>query len=65
MQPGFLLDRGHHNQLGDTHWVEGAPVRSFWKGLKVKGRLVLPVVTYRCESCGFLTSYARPSTAGK
>jgi hypothetical protein len=60
MQPGYLLERGDRNRLGATHWVEGAPERSFWKGLSVKSRRVLPVVSFRCESCGYLESYARP-----
>ena len=63
MQPGYLLERGHHNHLGGTQWVEGAPERSFWSGLRVKNRLVLPVVTYRCERCGYLASFARPADA--
>ena len=60
MQPGYLLERGDHNRLGATHWVEGVPERSFWKGLSVKNRRVLSVVSFRCEACGYLESYARP-----
>ena len=60
MEPGFLLERGDKNRGGTTQWVEGAPERSFWTGVRVKGRRVLPVVTYRCEGCGYLASYARP-----
>jgi Domain of unknown function (DUF6487) len=63
MHPGFLLERGHHNQLGFTSWVEGTPEKSFWKGLTLKGRQVLPVTTYRCDSCGHLASYARSADA--
>ena len=63
MHPGFLLERGHHNQLGYTSWVEGAPVKSFWRGLLLKGHQVLPVVSYRCDGCGYLASYARPDEA--
>jgi hypothetical protein len=39
--------------------VEGLPERSFWKGLSLKNRRVLMVVSFRCESCGYLESYAR------
>jgi hypothetical protein len=63
MHPGFLLERGHHDKLGYTSWVEGAPVKSFWRGLLLKGHQVLPVVSYRCDSCGYLASYARPDEA--
>jgi hypothetical protein len=61
MQPGFLLERGDNNRLSATRWVEGDPEGSFWTGLRIKHRLVLPVVSYRCESCGYLASYARPA----
>jgi hypothetical protein len=60
MHPGFYLD-SKHDWRGQTEWVEGAPQRSFWMGIKLKGRQVLPVVAYRCERCGFLESYAAPS----
>jgi predicted nucleic-acid-binding Zn-ribbon protein len=60
MQPGYFLDSKHGERRGATEWVEGVPVRSFWMGLKIKGRQVLPVTVYRCERCGFLESYAAP-----
>lgn len=64
MQAGFLLERGDRDRRGGTQWVEGAPERSFWTGLRIKNRLVLPVTTYRCESCGYLASYARTERFG-
>lgn len=64
MAPGYLLELGDNNRLGGTRWVEGTPQRSFWKGLSLRNRLVLPVVTYRCERCGYLASYANPTSAG-
>ncbi len=59
-QDGFLLDLKHHNDSGQTSWVEGAPVKSWLGTLKIKGRTRLPVKTLRCERCGFLESYALP-----
>ena len=59
MQAGFLLERLDHNSKAVTQWVVGAPERSFWTGLRLKNRMVLPVTTYRCERCGLLESYAR------
>ena len=59
MEPGFLLERGDHDRLGATQWVEGIPERSFWSGLRIKNRRKFPVVSYRCEGCGYLASYAR------
>jgi hypothetical protein len=58
MDEGFIADRieGGHQV---PQWVEGAPEKSFWTGLKIKGRSTFPVRTFRCRHCGFLESYAR------
>jgi hypothetical protein len=61
MAPGFLLDRGHHNQGKVGQWVEGQPERSFWFGLKLSDRERYPISTMRCERCGFLELYAQPA----
>ena len=62
MKEGFLLDRGHHNQTTPGAWVEGPPERSLFFGLKLRGKRRFAVVTWRCESCGLLKSYARTET---
>ena len=59
MEPGFVLDRSHYGQPGEQQWVGGVPVKSFWTGLKTRGRMAYSVMTYRCERCGYLESYAR------
>lgn len=59
MSAGFLLDRGEGDRKRVAQWVEGMPEKSFWTGLSITKRLVLPVTTYRCMSCGYLESYAR------
>lgn len=58
MEVGLLLDKGDHNSLTNAEWLEGAPDKSFWTGLKTKDRKRLPVRTYRCPRCGYLESYA-------
>ena len=58
MERGYQLDRGHHSSRRQAEWVEGAPEKSFWVGLKTKGRAVIPIVSYRCPSCGMLASFA-------
>ena len=57
MEEGFLLDKTHGANL-NSHWVAGAPDRSFWTGVKVHGKRLVPVRTFRCTSCGLLESYA-------
>ncbi len=58
MEEGYVLDLGEGNGPSEQQWVEGAPERSFWTGLKTKGREIFKVTTYRCEGCGYLESYA-------
>lgn len=58
MKAGFLLDKAHYDMVRPTEWLEGKPERSFWSGLKTKGRARFPVRTDRCSSCGYLESYA-------
>ena len=59
MEEGFSLDSGHYSIPAQSQWLEGKPERSFWTGLVTKNRQLLAVITYRCEACGFLESYAR------
>ena len=56
MQEGFLLDRDHNGQRV-VNWVEGTPVKGFL-GVKVRGRPMWNVATYRCSECGYLASFA-------
>ena len=58
MDEGFILDKGHYNAQMVSQWVEGAPERSIWTGIKTKGRDKFQVTTYRCSGCGYLESYA-------
>ena len=57
MAEGFVIDNGYGTRTV-ARWYEGAPVRSFWTGLKTRGRTHHDVVTWRCGRCGFLESYA-------
>lgn len=57
MEEGFLLDKTHGGNLSGQ-WIAGPPERSFW-GVKVHGKRIIAVRTFRCTSCGLLESYAR------
>lgn len=59
MEAGYLLEAGDHNSRTVTQWVEGEPEKSFWTGLRLKDRDVMPVMTFRCPNCGYLESYAQ------
>ena len=58
MEQGFVPDKGDAFIPGIQTWVEGLPEQSIWTGIKMKGRRVIPVTTFRCTMCGFLESHA-------
>ena len=59
MDEGYIVDHTHWNARTVSQWVEGPPERSIWSGLKIADRRSFSVATFRCQSCGFLESYAR------
>lgn len=50
LEGGFMLDHTERGVVVST-WVEGAPERSMWTGLKIKGRRRLPMYAWRCPQC--------------
>ena len=64
MEEGFIID----NMTGGavpSLWVEGAPERSIWTGLKVFERTIRIVVSNRCTGCGYLESFAAEKWTGR
>jgi hypothetical protein len=57
MERGFTLDEGY-GRRGPSHWVQGAPKRSFLFGVTFNSPPI-PIGTFRCNSCGYLETYAR------
>ena len=57
LQDGFILDKTRDSR-GPSEWVEGKPERSFWVGIKLRGKARFPIASYRCPRCGFLELYA-------
>lgn len=43
MELGFVMDRGDYTIPDVASWVDGATERSYWTGLKTKGKDVLPI----------------------
>lgn len=58
MSVGLVLDHSDQNIGTVPLWIEGMPEKSFWTGLKTKGKESYSVLTYRCDHCGYLESYA-------
>jgi hypothetical protein len=57
MAEGFVVDVSH-GTMAVTSWVEGAPEKSVWTGLKLSGKARSEIATWRCNRCGFLEQYA-------
>jgi len=64
MEPGFVIDQ-NYGAMVVSQWAAGAPLKSFWSGTKLPEEKLIPIGTYRCSSCGYLESYARPEFAAK
>ena len=65
MEPGFIRDRAAGGANLQAKWVEGLPTQSFWPPgdrVNMEGREPVPVTTFRCGGCGYLESYAMPTT---
>ena len=58
MKEGFVPDSSYAALLRSA-WVEGKPEKNLLGSLKVKGKRTFPILTLRCDMCGFLESYAR------
>lgn len=58
MKPGFTLDHTYGSRAAAA-WVEGEPEGSIWVGVKLGGRKVLQIETWRCSKCGYLENYAK------
>lgn len=54
-----MIDRGDGNGMYQTEWLAGPPKVSRWMGtVKTSKVRRFAVTTHRCESCGYLASYA-------
>lgn len=58
MEEGFVKDYYQH-QVRPPMWIEGRPEKSFWSGIRTKGKRQHEIATYRCTRCGYLEQYAR------
>lgn len=57
MVEGFTADADHGGP-GVSRWVEGAPQKTFLFGVKLRGKTIIAIQTWRCQRCGFLENYA-------
>ena len=60
MDSGFMIDFTYGTDASEQpSWVKGKAEPSFWKGLKLGDKERLPIVTFRCPTCGQLKSFAQ------
>jgi hypothetical protein len=60
MDAGFIVDFTYGTDASEQpSWVQGTAEPSFWKGLKLGGKQRLPIVTFRCPTCGQLKLFAQ------
>jgi hypothetical protein len=64
MIQGFVAELTHGSAEVES-WADGPPKKHWLVGVKVPVMGRLPIATFRCESCGFLESYARKEFAAK
>ena len=57
MSAGFTFGK-HQGGASVPSWIGGAPEKSLWTGVKLRGKTPLEITTWRCKRCGFLESYA-------
>lgn len=57
MTRGFEIDH-KDGYRSVAVWVVGEPDGSRWFPVRLKGRKPVPIVTWRCNHCGLLESYA-------
>ena len=64
MVQGFVIDYTYGARLV-SQWAEGSPRKSFLGVTRKPEGKPIPIGTFRCNSCGFLESYAREEFAAQ
>ena len=57
MDRGFQLDMTD-SRIRPAVWLGGEPEKSFWTGVKLRGKVSYEVEVFRCKECGYLEHYA-------
>jgi hypothetical protein len=56
-KPGFIRDL-NYRRSDSAYWVEGPVERSFFLGVRIRGRRKGEILATRCDSCGRLDLWA-------
>ena len=59
MDSGFIVDFTGTQFSKQSSWVEGTAEPSSWTGSVSGDKQRLPIVTFRCPTCGQLKSFAQ------
>jgi len=60
MEQGLIADHTHHGVVRQS-WLAGETSKGWLGGEKMPKGSAVMVTTWRCESCGYLESYATKS----
>jgi hypothetical protein len=60
MTVGVVVD-GLQGGQQMPYWVEGIPDENLFGSLKLRAQRAAPVVSFRCEACGYLEFFAQPA----
>lgn len=61
MEKGYVADLTYGAAM-QSAWTPGEPMpRRILGGIKWSRRANTPIVTFRCQSCGYLEAYAPPA----
>jgi hypothetical protein len=58
MSSGFLVDYAAGGKRRVETWIAGEPKPASLHGVDIKNQSQIEVVTYRCDECSYLESYA-------
>jgi len=59
MEEGFIVDALDRVNRVVSTWIDGTPEKSFWNGVRLRGKRRIETKTFRCTACGYLESYAK------
>jgi hypothetical protein len=57
LQGGFVLNNTGKG-LSVSEWIEGAPEKNFWTGIKTSGRRRIRMYAWRCPACAEVRFFA-------
>lgn len=58
MELGVIINKDSGGMRSTSRWIEGVAEKSWFGGVKLGGRRLVEIETFRCRRCNLLESYA-------